>query len=469
MIRGYAEQPSPYAGGHMTLRVSTDAPRFRVEFHRYETGMTLTDKTPWLPGEHAPPHLPAHDWGRPGTGLRGEPLRPWSGYPVRAPAEPGVYVAVLVEGDESGSDRTDPDRTTPDGREDRALFVVRPQRPAARILYKLPLFTYHAYNLIDGRPYDPERLIGHWCLYTMPDQVPEPGVSLHRPGGGTGGTPWDVHNFDPYDPTPRQTFVHWDARFIAWAARRGYAVDYCTDLDLHREGAALLEPYRLMVSAGHDEYWSDAMRAAVAEHVAAGRNAAFFGGNTCWWRVVFHDPLTFSRVGVWHEEGPPENELIGVSFRNGGERDRDDHPEPVGYRVQHADHWVYEGTGLRDGDVFGLAENLVGYECDGADFDRAAAPPYAPTGADGTPAGFTILAVGDARASGWGFGNGAATMGLYEAAAPATRPQAPGAPATRPHARGGIVFNAATTDWPRGLATCAAVERITANVLDRLS
>ncbi|MFG1617181.1 N,N-dimethylformamidase beta subunit family domain-containing protein [Nonomuraea wenchangensis] len=442
MIRGYVEQPSPRAGGTLTLRAATDAPRFRVEFHRCGDGLTLSAKSSWLPGADAPPHLPAHDWGRDGTGPRGGPLPAWPGHELPAPAEPGVYVAVLVEGDDDG-DRTDPDRTTPDGREAKALFVVRPAAPSARILYKLPLFTYHAYNVSGG-----------WCLYDHPQPGDVPGVSLHRPGGGTGATPYDVTNFDPYDPTPRQTFVHWDGRFVAWLARRGYLVDYCTDLDLHRDGEELLAPYRLLVSAGHDEYWSDAMRAVVSRHVAAGGNVAFFGGNTCWWRIAFRDAVTFERTGFWHEHGPPENELTGVSFRNGGERDRDEHPEPVGFRVQHADHWVYAGTGLRDGDVFGLEECLVGYECDGAAFDRAAGPPRVPTGEDGTPVGFTILAVGDCAAAGWGLGNGAATMGLLQT--------------TLGTAFTGTVFTGATTDWPRGLDGSAAVARITANVLDRL-
>jgi len=168
--------------------------------------------------------------------------------------------------------------------------------------------------------------------------------------------------------------------------------------------------------------------------------------------VEFADDHTFSRTGFWHELGRPENSMIGVSFRNGGERDRDDFPIPVGYRVQHADHWVYAGTRLRDGEMFGGGpkEYLIGYECDGAEFSRSGRP-AAPTGADGTPAGFTILAVGDTRPSGWGFGNGAATMGLFTA--------------------GGTVFTASTTDWTRVLTagTTPAVEQITRNVLDRLS
>ena len=58
----------------------------------------------------------------------------------------------------------------------------------------------------------------------------------------------------------RQTFAHWDAPLIRWLERSGYDVDYCTDLDLHQD-ADLLFPYSLLLSVGHDEYWSEAMRA----------------------------------------------------------------------------------------------------------------------------------------------------------------------------------------------------------------
>jgi hypothetical protein len=284
---------------------------------------------------------------------------------------------------------------------------------------------------------------------------------VHRPGGGIGGTPWDLGNFDPFDPTtPRQTFAHWDAPFIAWLERTGYRVDYCTDLDIHGDaGPELLRGYRLLLSVGHDEYYSDSMRTNVEHFVRSGANVAFFGGNTCWWRITFDDEFSFRRVNNWSDvpdPDHPENSLTGVSFRNGGERDIDRNPLPVGYQAQHTDHWVYEGTGLCDGDRFGDRpdEYLVGYECDGAHFDRARLArglPVRPTGDDGTPESFTILGVGDLSISGWGRGNRAATMGLLT--------------------NGGTVFTAATTDWPRVLArgTRPGVERITRNVLDRLA
>ena len=456
MILGYPDQPSPRPGQTLTLRVSTDAPAFRVEFYRCGARLRPCGRSGWLRGQAAAPHLPHQDWSAVGTGLQGEHLPPWPGYDVPVPLDwtSGVYVAVLVEGDGAGHDLTDPDRSTPDAREGRALFVVRAAEPAGAVLYKLPLLTYHAYDIVAPGLYDLDGAPTSWCFYNLVDlPVPmPPGLSLHRPGGGTGGWPYDVANFDPYDRTPRQTFVHWDARFVAWLEGEGFAVDYCTDLDLHRDGTDLLRPYRLMVSAGHDEYWSDAMREAAERHVAQGGNLAFFGGNTCWWRVEFCDDVTYARVQTWTDAGRPENTLLGVSFRNGGERDRDDHPVPVGFRVQHPDSWVYAGTGLREGEVFGEQDNLVGYECDGAEFDRAAlgaGRPVEPTGADGTPTDFTILAVGDARASGWGFGNGAATMGVLT--------------------RGGTVFNGATTDWARVLTTSRVLQQITRNVVSRLS
>ncbi|HEX2043934.1 MAG TPA: N,N-dimethylformamidase beta subunit family domain-containing protein [Acidimicrobiales bacterium] len=441
-------------GADLVLRVSTTSPRFRVDFYRFGAETTLVSRSGWETGRHVPDHLPYQDWGQDDVGLDGERLAAWPAYrfPVEEGWRPGVHLAVLVE-----DGRVD-EQPGVDARSARALFVVRNDDPTPRahVLYKLPLLTYHAYNCVSAES-------TAWSLYSVPaaENLPvavPPCVSFRRPGGGTGGTPWDIHNYDPFDPTPRQTFVHWDARFLAWLEGNGYDVDVCTDLDVHADdGLELLARYPLLVSAGHDEYWTDSMRANVASAVARGHNVAFFGGNTCWWRVTFDDDCSFRRLVEWSDPASghePENSLTGVSFRNGGERDRDDHPVPVGYRVQHADHWVFDGTGLADGATFGDApdEYLVGYECDGARFDRRVLErrgTVTPTGEDGTPPGFVILGVGDVAASGWGTGNRAATMGLYT--------------------DNGTVFNGATTDWPRLLGQNPVVDRVTHNVLERLS
>jgi N,N-dimethylformamidase beta subunit-like protein len=118
------------------------------------------------------------------------------------------------------------------------------------------------------------------------------------------------------------------------------------------------------------------MRANVGRFIRGSGNVAFFSGNTCWWRIHLEDNNTaFSREDNWPDDNR-ETKLTGVSYRHAGgwwagQRDL------VGYTVQHADHWVFEGTGLHDGAIFGAEEALVGYECDDSDIGTVRILPIA--------------------------------------------------------------------------------------------
>lgn len=315
-------------------------------------------------------------------------------------------------------------------------FAVRPARPTAPILVPVPFLTWQAYNRC-GVPGE--------GLY--PTEGPERAgrVGFDRSGGGPAG--------------------FWEAPFYAWLARSGYRVDYCSNLDLH-DGTARLDRYRLLLCPGHDEYWSARMRDAAEAFVARGGNIAFFGGNTCWWQVrleddgrtlvchrdALNDPVTRTDPGLATVEWSsapvyrPENHLTGVSFRRGaGCWENMAAMRDEAYTACFADHWVFDGTGLRDGDTF--ARGAIGYETDAADFVPHDGVPLV-TGADGTPADFVILATADLRH--WrDYGQGGyATMGIMR--------------------RGrGTVFNAATIGWT-GALDDPVVDRITRNVLDRL-
>ncbi len=452
MIRVYPDQSSTLPNETLTLHVSTDAPQFRVDFYRQGPTPALVHKSDWKTGQLFPNHEWFHDWGRDNVDGNGQKLPGWRGYDFAIPGNwtSGVYIAMCVEGDGKGNPRpTTPPLNTasPDARDSKALFVVKNPWPgsSASILYKVPLFTYHAYNFAGGE-----------SLYSRADL----GVSLRRPGGGTGDSPWDTAFLDEFDKTgsPRQTFAHWDALFIAWMERSGYRVDYCTDLDIHRDIApALLSHYALLVSVGHDEYWSDDMRDHVEQWIARGGNVAFFSGNTCWWRIAFLDDFRFTRTANWSNKPAPdrpENLLTGVSYRNAGEHDnyQGTSPRPpVGYKVQNAGAWPFENTGLTEGSFFGggSGEAITGYECDGAFFRRADPSPVRPTWGDGTPQSFTILGVSDVSSFNGKQGNAAATLGMYS--------------------NSGTVFNAATTDWARVLSQGEKrVVQITRNVLNRL-
>lgn len=448
MIRGYPAHASVQPGGELVLHVATDAPRFRVAFGHWHDGFRCLHTSPWLPGKDAEEMSADADWA-------------WPRYSFDIPRDwpSGVYLAHLQEAEPLPLDAWMPSAA--------ALFVVRGDG-VSPILYKIPLSTYHAYNCS-----------GDGCFYSSPPRSADPPgsrVSFRRPGGGTGGP---VHGaLDHYDDTsPRQTFAHWDARFIRWLARCGFEAEFCTDLDIHRDGD-LLQRHRLVLSVGHDEYWSEPTRDAHEAFVQRGGNLAFFGANLCWWRVHVVDD---GSAMVCHQGGPrgaldhwwpptgahrPEDALSGVSYRHGGGW-WDGPRTSAGFVVQDGSHWLFDGTGLCTGDRFGADTSppLVGYECDGAPFD----------GIDetsgfvrlshnaqrfGTPAGFRALAVAvlDGRwqelphREGLGYAEGvhSATMGL--------------------HTRGGTVFTAGTTDWSQVLCSGCdpRVERMTRNVIERL-
>src|SRR6266404_1525225 len=474
MIRAYPQSQSVLPGHTLVLHVSTDAPQFHVDFYR--VGTTLVSfgdlGQGWLPGIDSPLHKPDEDWGvdSPNTNARA-----WADYNFAIPDDwpSAVYIAVCTEGDGEGGAISAPDISTSDARDSKALFVLRSPSPGAgtSILYKVPIFTYQAYNELG----DPQQ-----SLYTGAAVV-----SLRRPGGGTGGRPWDAFAgsdysehpdfYDLWNPgppqtnSPRQTFAHWDAKFIAWMERNGYQAEYCTDLDLHEDSGAFLSSYGLLLSVGHDEYWTQQMRDNVAAFIQGGGNVAFFSGNTCWKRIDFVDAgnTQFYIGGYWWQLNKPENPLIGVSYRNGGGQWDGPRPRGLGYTVQNDHSWFYRFTNLNNGDVLGDYYRgnpndpaaLVGYECDGAFLDRSllGKDSLQATHEDDTLANFVIL--GWADVSGWTdysyvsgkTGNRVATMGFY--------------------INRGTLFNAATTDWARVLDSGKAtkVERITRNVLTGLS
>jgi hypothetical protein len=449
MIQGYPRDPSVRPGGQLTLHVSTDQPKFRVEFYRQGQQLTRMDGVASipLPGFNYPPGPTDRDWG-------------WPAYDFDIPAHwpSGAYIAMLVEIDAEGNEIA-PDRGTTDGTSAKALFVVRSATPGAEtpILYKLSWATYHAYN---GTGYGSLYAETVWSEH---DNPPGFKVTTRRPGGGTGGVVMMGDPPDYYAPeSRRQTFEHWDAPFIRWLEGSGYRLDYCTDLDLHQD-PTLLKPYNLLLSVGHDEYWSAGMRAAVDRFVQDGGNMAYFSGNIAFFRIHFTDHDTAitcakaepsGNAARWEQDvwslSDPENRTTGVEFAGGwfdGKRDA------VGYTVQHAEHWVFENTGLGDGDVFGNDADmpLVGYECDGAPYVRKHG--WVQTnGRHGTPPTFFVLGLAE-LGPGWQFtiaDRPAATMGVYTSPA------------------GGIVFQGATTDWPMVVARNKIVQQITKNVLNRL-
>ena len=216
-----------------------------------------------------------------------------------------------------------------------------------------------------------------------------------------------------FNRPPASQFSRWEQLFVAWAESHGYALDYAANLDLeNRDG--LLEAYRLILSVGHDEYWSHRMRDHLEGFIENGGNVAFFSGNTCCWQVRPEDNYSaltsykqrfnqdpyfrnqdhrlLSSLWSHHLVGRPENSLTGVGFLWGGyHRSHDQFMDgPGAYTIHRPEHWIFAGTNLKKGDKLGGKNFIVGSECDGCEMVVKDGLPY-PTHRDGTPKTFTIL------------------------------------------------------------------------------
>ena len=213
-------------------------------------------------------------------------------------------------------------------------------------------------------------------------------------------------------------WLKWQHPFVAWAEREGYQIDFASNADLEFQ-PEILQPYRLVLSVGHDEYWSSPMRDHLEAVIENGGNVAFFSGNTAYWQVRTEagghslvcwkdqfpqDPVCgtgdhrlLTTLWCHHLIGRPENQLTGVSFSHGGyARYFDQFPDGNGaFTIHQPEHWIFEGTGLRRGDLLGANHRIVTYECDGCELHWEDGVPR-PTYQDGTPETFQAIATAPA-------------------------------------------------------------------------
>lgn len=433
VVEGYTDQLSYAAGDTVTLSTSTDADKFDVEIARLGAKREVVWSDKGVAGKKHPVPKDASSHGC-----------KWpAAVSVKVPADwkSGYYSARFTP---AGADKPTPLEP---------FFVVRPSEPGkgAKILLQLSTNTYNAYTNWGG-----------YSLYAYHGRHKVQGrrVSFDRP--------------------QFSQFANWEQPFVAWAEAAGYTLDYCVNSDLEFR-PELLKNYKLVLSVGHDEYWSKPMRDHLEKFISDGGNVAFFSGNTCCWQVRSEeggralacwkqsfgdDPHykaeTFDTLtSLWSHYlvNRPETALTGVGFLWGGYRKSHGQfmDDPAEFTAHRPAHWLFAGTGVKKGDKFGGKDTVVGYECDGCELTWKDGLPE-PTFKDGTPKGFEVVATCPVRwhpddcewYERWEKGRtGNAVVGAYT--------------------RGGTVVTVGTTDWSHGLrGKDEVVVRVTKNVLDKL-
>ncbi len=441
-IEVYPEKQSVAPGDELQLHTSTTANEYSLEIARLGSERRVVFQKAKIPGGGShpiPESASSHGCNWP-ISFR---------MPIPADWPTGYYQATLRITDSGGKYVARSRRTA----ESDTFFVVRSGEPGkdTKILLQLSTNTYNAYTNWGG---------GSLYAYNGRSNLQGNRVSFQRPQSSQ--------------------FANWEYPMVQWAERNGFKLDYATNLDLEQR-PEFLSKYKLVLSVGHDEYWSAGMRDQLEAFIGKGGNVAFLSGNTCCWQVrpeengqaltcwkqAFNsDPVyrtgdhtKLSTLWSHHLVKRPENQLTGVGFLFGGYHlSHGEFMDGKGsFTVHRPDHWIFAGTEMKKDSEFGAKHTIVGYECDGCELEWKDGLPY-PTGRDGTPDSFEVLASCPTRWAAddcewyerWERGRtGAACLGLYH--------------------RVGTVFTCGSTDWAHGLRGGDTVtERITKNLFEKL-
>jgi hypothetical protein len=280
--------------------------------------------------------------------------------------------------------------------------------------------------------------------FTSEDYAP---VSFDRP---------ELINFIPEgtritDPIEGRSTCHvapaeW--RLFGWLERERFPYDLYAETQLHA-GVLNLDQYKLLIISTHPEYWSHEMYYKVKDWVfKRGGKLMYLGGNGLNCDVKFLDNYTVvyrngahggapieelgkigkeSRFDVYFES---EANLLGVRCTETGIM------TGAPYRVVDDSHWIFAGTGLKKGDLFG--EKCLHMRCPGG-----ASGHETDKMSPSSPPNTKLLAKGLNR------DEGGAEIVYHETAG------------------GGAVYSVGSISYPASLPVDANISKITRNVVER--
>lgn len=308
--------------------------------------------------------------------------------------------------------------------ENHLPFVVRPPRGIANapIAYLIPTFTYLAYAN-EHMPVEPLALFPFADMTAHADAyayIAEHGLNslydCHRDGSGVRYASWKrpLVNLRP-DATFRiygaPERLGADLYLSHWMQQKGIAYDTLADENLHAEGAALLAPYRVVITGTHPEYWSRPMLDALDSYLDNGGRIMYLGGNGFYW-VTGVDPerphvieirrwrgteswetepgeaflsTTGEQGGLWRHRNRAPQKRLGVGFTSQGNdfsRPYDRLPDSYDPRAAFIFAGVTDAA-IGDFPSLMLRHGAAGYEIDRADA-ALGTPPHALTLATAT-------------------------------------------------------------------------------------
>ena len=345
-------------------------------------------------------------------------------------------------------------------------WVVAPTSPRAEIAVLASTNTWNAYNPFGGRSnyvnakeLPPEPTVnarqdllryrgGAYEEWRWPDEQYAP-LSFDRPEP-INHVPEYVEVTDPIAGRDACHVAPAEWRLLAWLEREGFDYDLYSESHLH-SGELDLDSYRILILNAHPEYWSREMYERCKEWVFQhGGRLMYLGGNGINCEIEFLDDAAMHCKTQHVLTDPPDtSDPTDPTLRSRFARTVESEANLLGvvcteagimtaapYRVIDSSHWIFTGTGLASGDLFGtecLHERIPG-GASGHETDKMS--PSSPSNA-------VLLA------KGLNPEDGGAEMVCIELDG------------------GGAVFSAGSITYPASLLVDDQVSRITRNVIER--
>ena len=336
-------------------------------------------------------------------------------------------------------------------------WIVAPGKSQSEIAVLASNINWNAYNNFGGRSnyLSPAELPStptvnarmELARYTDPDNVnydrdEYAPLSFERPEP-INHIPLPVELHDPIEGRSACHVAETEWRILGWLEQEGFSYDLYAETQLHT-GELNLDDYKILLLGPHPEYWSQEMYYKVKSWVhERGGKLIYLGGNGLNCKIEMLDAATMkvyntdlretSRGGFesrFHYYCESEANLLGVVYTDSGVM------TAAPYEVVDSDHWLFENTGVGNGDTFGEASLHMRIPGGASGHETDKVSPSSPPGTH-------------VVARGRNPGAGGAEIVHYQSK------------------NGGEVFSAGSICYSSSLLVDSVVSRITGNALNR--
>ena len=263
-------------------------------------------------------------------------------------------------------------------------WIVAPTKPSCDIAVLASDINWNAYNSFGGRSnyihpdkFPPTPTINarlELKRYTDPDHInydceDYAPLSFDRPEP-INHIPENIEITDPIAGRAACHVAPAEWRFLGWLEREKFDHDLYSETQFHRN-AFNLDAYKVLIITTHPEYWTQNMYQTLKKWVyEGGGRLMYLGGNglNCEVEILENNTMKVKngdarkmekgkKESRFHLYNESEANLLGIVFSNEGIM------TAAPYEVVNSNHWIFSGTGLKKGDLFGkesLHERIPG-------------------------------------------------------------------------------------------------------------